>query len=267
MPDTLIGALLGAEPLALRDDVTLATPLTLLRITGRDQVAAALRAYADVLGAAGPDLRLAGGGLEGAVFTASVDGHTAQVLALVARDAAGLVSAIHLYGRPWPYMALVRDRLARSHPDLTDPDLGSVPYVPEGPGTGWIDVPPLPPLAEDVAFYSPLLTAVARGKHVNERILQAAAEIYGEQKFRAVLQVTGRNAIAGVFDGVVEGNALQLVAIFRLNGQGEVDEIRIFSRPWPVTAYFRAGMYKLLNDILGPEYWQGPSPTAALPVR
>jgi hypothetical protein len=267
MPDTLIGALLGTEPSALRDDVTLDAPLTLPRITGRDQVAAALRAYADVLGAADADLRLTGGGLEGAVFTTSVDGHTAQVLALAARDAAGLVSSIHLYGRPWPYMALVRDRLARSRPDLTDPDLGSVPYVGEGPGTEWIDAPPLPPLAEDAAFYSPLLTDVARGKHVNERILQAAAEIYGEQHFRAVLQVTGHNAIAAVFDGVVEGNALQLVAIFGLNGQGEVDEIRIFSRPWPVTAYFRAGMYKLLNDILGPEYWLGPSPTAPLPVR
>jgi hypothetical protein len=267
MPDALIRALLGTEPSALRDDVTLATPLTLPRVTGRDQVAAALRAYADVLGAADADLRLTGGGLEGAVFTTSVDGHTAQVLALVARDAAGLVSAIHLYGRPWPYMALVRGRLARSHPDLTDPDLGSVPYVPEGPGTEWIEAPPLPPLAEDVAFYSPLLTAVAHGKHVNERILQAASQIYGEQKFRAFLQVSGHNAIAGVFDGMVEGNALQLVAIFGLNGQGEIDEIRIFSRPWPVTAYFRAGMYKLLNDILGPEYWQGPSPTAPLPVR
>jgi hypothetical protein len=266
MTDTLIRVLLGAEPLALRDDVTLATPLTLARITGRDQVAAALRAYADVLGAADADLRLTGA-MEGAVFTTTIDGHTAQMLALVTRDDAGLVSAIHLYGRPWPYMALVRDQLDRSHPDLTDPDLGSVPYVPEGPGTGWIDAPPLPPLAADVAFYSPLLTAIARGKHVNERILQAAAQIYGEQKFRAVLQVVDRNAIAAVFDGVVEGNALQLVAIFGLNDQGEVDEIRIFSRPWPVTAYFRAGMYKLLNDILGPEYWQGPSPTAPLPIR
>src|ERR1700677_4560417 len=72
------------------------------------------------------------------------------------REAARLVSEIVLYGRPWPYMALVRDRLARSHPDLTDPDLGSAPYAPEAPPAGWIDGPPRPPLAEDVAFYSPL---------------------------------------------------------------------------------------------------------------
>jgi hypothetical protein len=267
MADTLVAALLGRDPSALHENVSLATPLTLARVTGREQVLAVLRAYTGALGVDDAELHLTGADLEGAVFTADVDGHTAQVLALVARDAAGLITAIDVYGRPWPYMALIRDRLTSSHPELADPDLGTVPYVPDGPGTGWIDAPPLPPLAGDVSFYSPLLTAVATGRHVNERILQAAAEIYGEQKFRAVLQVDGRNAVAGVFDGVVEGNALQLVAVFGLNAAGEIDEIRIFSRPWPVTAYFRAGMYKLLNDILGPEYWQGPSPTAPLPVR
>jgi hypothetical protein len=267
MADTLIAALLGAQPSALHADVSLATPLTLSRITGRDQVTAALRAYAEALAVTDAELRLAGGGLDGAVFTADVDGHTAQVLALATRDAAGLVTAIDLYGRPWPYLALVRGRLAGRHPELTDPSLGTTAYVPDGPGTGWIDAPPLPPLAADVSFYSPLLTAVATGRAVNERILQAAAQLYGEQKFRAVLQVAGRSAVAAVFDGMVEGNVLQLVAIFGLNPRGEIDEIRIFSRPWPVTAYFRAGMYKLLNDILGPEYWQGPSPTAPLPVR
>lgn len=164
-------------------------------------------------------------------------------------------------------MALVRERIAAIEPDLTDPDLGSAPYVPEGPGTGWIEPPPVPPLAENVAFHSPVLTATATGKHVNERILTAASQVYGEQKFRAVLQVDGQNAIAAVFDGVVNGNVLQLVAIFGLNDNGEISDIRIFSRPWPVTAYFREKMYDLLQDILGPEYWQGPSPSTPLPIR
>jgi hypothetical protein len=32
---------------------------------------------------------------------------------------------------------------------------------------------------------------------------------------------------------------LQLVTIFTLNNRSEVSEIRVFRRPWPVTAYFR----------------------------
>ena len=267
MPDSVIHALLGKEPGALGLDVSLATPLTLKRVVGRDQVLSALTTYAGVLGATDADLRLHGEELEGAVFTTTIDGHSAQVLALVTHDDAGQIATIDMYGRPWPYMALVRDRLATIEPDLTDPDLGSAPYIPEGPGTGWIEAPPVPPLAENVAFHSPVLTATATGKHVNERILAAASQVYGEQKFRAVLQVDGQNAIAAVFDGVVNGNVLQLVAIFGLNDNSEISDIRIFSRPWPVTAYFRAEMYDLLADILGPEYWQGPSPKTPLPIR
>jgi hypothetical protein len=113
--------------------------------------------------------------------------------------------------------------------------------VAEGPGTTSVDAPPVPPFAENISFHSPLLTAVATGKYANERILTAASQIYGEQHFRAILQVEGQPAIAAVFDGVVEGNVLQLVAIFTVNDKSELEEIRIFSRPWPVTAYFRKG--------------------------
>jgi hypothetical protein len=60
-----------------------------LRITGREPVVAALGAYAGVFGATDAELRLKGEELEGAVFTTTVDGPTAQIVALVSQDAAG----------------------------------------------------------------------------------------------------------------------------------------------------------------------------------
>jgi hypothetical protein len=75
---TLISALLGDNPAALTEDVSLATPLTLARITGRDAVVAALGADADVIGATDADLRVEGDRLEGVVFATTVDGHSAQ---------------------------------------------------------------------------------------------------------------------------------------------------------------------------------------------
>jgi hypothetical protein len=267
MSDELIQALLGADAAALSDSVSLATPLTLARILGRDRVSSALAAYAGLLDERRPDLLLAGEELEGAVFSASSAGDTAQILALAGRDQAGLIDRIDVYGRPWPFMALLRERLAAIDPTLTDPDLGSGAYVPDGPGSGQIAAPPLPPLAEDVEFHSPILTATARGKASNERILEAAAQVYGEASYRAILQVTDKPAIAVLYDGAIDGNALQVAAIFTLNPREEVQEIRIFSRPWPVTAYFRARMYALLSDLLGPEYWRGPDPEGPLPIR
>jgi hypothetical protein len=260
MADRFIQALLGQDPSGLRSDVSFAPPLTLPRIVGRTPVSEALAAYAQVLGEADADAVLTGSRLDGALFTGDVDGHTAQVLALAERDDAGLIARIDMYGRPWPYMALVRDHLKLVRPDLTVAALGDEPYVPEGPGNGRIDSPEIPPLAADVAFYSPFLTAVATGRDISQRILAAASQVYGEQAFRAVLQVEERPALAGVFDGTVDGHILQLVAIFTLNTDSEIAEIRIFSRPWPITAHFRAEMYELLKDVLGPEFWQGPDP-------
>jgi hypothetical protein len=266
MADQLAETLLGAAPETLSAEVSLATPLTLARITGREQVLAALNAYAQLVDRREFDLRLTGDALEGAAFSATTDGRTAQILLLASRDEAGLVSRIDMYGRPWPFMALLRERLSNVDSRLTDPSLGSGLYVAEGPGTESIPGPPVPPLAEDVAFHSPILTATARGKATNERILQAAAQVYGEATYRAVLQVEGQPAIAVLYDGAIDGSALQVAAIFTLNGAEEVADIRIFSRPWPITAYFRARMYPLLSDLLGPEYWQGREPLAPLPI-
>jgi hypothetical protein len=266
MSDPLIAALLGQAPTALAEDISLATPLTAPRISGRDAVSAALGTYRDVLAAPEAAARLKGDELEGVVYSASADGRTVEIVALAKYDAAGLIAAIDIYGRPWPYMALLREPIANVDPHLADPGLGTGPYVPEGPRPVWIDPPAIPPLAHDVSLYSPILSGEPSGKAVVERILKAAAQSYSDLKVRAVLHVEGQSAFAAVIDEIVDGHVLQLVEIFTLNAEGEVGEIRIFTRPWLVTAYFRKRMHALLNDILGPELWQGPDPQGPLPV-
>jgi hypothetical protein len=267
MSDQLSQTLQGANADGLSENVSFATPLTLRAIGGREAVAAALRAYAETFDHSQFDLSLTGEEFQGGVFTATTDGQVAQMLAVASLDDSGLVTRIHMYGRPWPYMALIRDRLAKVDGGLADPDLGDGRYAADGPGTTQIPAPPMPPLAEDVEFHSPILTATARGRVANERILAAAAQVYGEATYRSVLQVDGQPAIGVFYDGAIDGNALQVAAIFTLNTKEEVADIRIFSRPWPVTAFFRARMYPLLSDLLGPEYWQGRDPEAPLPIR
>jgi hypothetical protein len=266
VPDQLTEALTGADPTALADDVTLATPLALEPIRGKEAVNAALAAYAKAIGPAEPDARLAGSGLAGIVLSTDVGGDTAQVLALASRADDGPITAIHMYGRPWPFMALLRERLGGIDTALIDPTIGAAPYSPDGPGTDPIEGPPLPPLAAEVEFHSPILTATAKGREANERILTAAAQVYGMPTYRAVLQVEDQPAVAVLFDGHIDDNVLQLAAIFGLNPDQELEQIRIFSRPWPITAYFRARMYPLLSDLLGPEYWRGRDPEAPLPI-
>jgi hypothetical protein len=261
MPDPLIPALLGQDPAALSADVSLATPLTSTPVIGRDAVVTALATYADLFGATDADLRLSGEVLEGAVFTTTIDGETAQLAAVVTRDASGSIATVHLYGRPWPYMGLVRQRLARIAPELTDPEIGDA--TPRGPGKSWIDHPEIPPLAEDVTLFSPVLTGEPTGKAVVARILQAAGQSFHDPEYRAVLAVEGHAGFAVVMDEVVDGNVLQLVEIFLLDAWGEVDEIRIFTRPWPVTAGLRAGIREHLDGFLGDEFWGDPAHAAS----
>jgi hypothetical protein len=260
MSDQLIDALLGHDTQALADGVSLATALTSSPITGRDAVVAALGAYADVIGATDADLRLKGEELEGAVFTTTVEGHTAQIAALVTRDAAGLITTIHIYGRPWPYMALVRERLAEVDPNLADPEIGTAP--PEGPGALRIDPQAIPPLAEDVTFFSPVLTGQPKGQVAVARVLAAAFRSFSDPKFRAVLNVVDRRGVAVVLDAIVDGKVLQVIQIFMLNTHGEATEIRIFSRPWTLAAALRAAIYEHLDGFLGPEFWGGPNSPA-----
>jgi hypothetical protein len=260
MSDPLIAALLGHNPRALRENVSLATPLTSSRIAGRDAVVAALRVYADMFGATDADLRLKGEALDGATFSTTVDGHTAQIAALMTRDAEGLIATIHIYGRPWPYMALVRERLAEIDPSLANVEIGA--SLLEGPGTSWTDPPTIPPLADDVTLFSPVLTGEPTGKTVIARILEAAAQTFRDPKFRAVLQVEGQAGFAAVMDEIVEDNVLQLIEIFTLNTHGEVAEIRIFTRPWAVTAHLRQGIHDHLDGLLGPEFWGNPQHSA-----
>ena len=262
MRDSLIAALLGKDPLALRNDVSLFTPLTSSRIDGREAVVTALRAYADVVGAADADLRLTGAELEGAVFTTSVDGHTAQLAAVVTFDSDEAIATIHIYGRPWPYMALIRERLATIDPDLADPEIGGA--SPDGPGTSWTDPPAVPPLAENVTLFSPVLTGEPSGKAVIARVLAAAAQSFRDPRFRAVLEIEGRPGFAAVMEEVVEGRVLQLIEMFMLNARGEVGEIWIFTRPWPVTAGLRRGIREHLDGLLGPEFWGNPAEEAPL---
>lgn len=263
MSDPLTVALQGHEPGALAENVSLATPLTSSPLTGRDAVVAALRAYADVIGETDADLRLKGEELEGAVFTTAIDGHTAQIAALVTRNGAGLIATIHIYGRPWPYMALIRERLAEVDPSLADPEIGT--SAPEGPGTSWTDPPAVPQLADDVTLFSPVLTGNPSGKAVVGRILTAAFQSLTDPRFRAVLRIEGHEGFAAVLDAVVEGNVSQIIQMFTLNTHGEVAEIRIFTRPWPVTADLRNGIHEHLGDLLGPEFWGDPRQGAAVP--
>ncbi|MGW2780068.1 hypothetical protein ACWC3X_02245 [Streptomyces populi] len=267
MSTQLDAALLGQASTVLAEDVSLATPVAAARIVGRGAVSAALNTYQQALTDPKATLWLKGDGVEGVVYSASPDGRPTEIVALARYNAAGLIAAIDVYGRPWPFMAVLRETIAKKDPTLADPSLGTGPYTPDGPTPEWVEHPAVPPLAPDVILYSPILSEEPTGKAVVGPVLKAAAQSFTDLKVRAVLDVQDQSAFAVVIDEYVDGHVQQLVEIFTLSPEDEVAEIRIFTRPWLVTAHFRKRMYALLKDTLGPEFWAGPDPQGPLPTQ
>ena len=89
-----------------------------------------------------------------------------------------------------------------------------------------------------------------------------ALDQYPVPKYRFATPVGSDLVVA--YDASVHGHTFQLAAIFGFNDGGELGDMRIYSRPWPVTALFRGEVDKLLRGILGPSFWQGQPPLVVL---
>jgi hypothetical protein len=261
--DTVARVAIGRQPDALAESVSLATPLTLSRLIGRDRVAGVLRQLATAFNVSEPEFVANGDDRTVVTFVGHAEGHDVGLLAILTPGPDGRWQAVDVYARPWPFVAMVRDKLA-AEDDLYREDIDlSVPYVPSGPTTGYLSAPPpAPTLAADTAFHSPVLTDTAVGRDLFAEVLKAVQAVSGKPKYRFATPVGSDLVVA--YDASVHGHTWQLAAIFGFNDGGELKDMRIYSRPWPVTALFRGEVYKLLRGILGPSFWQGQPPLVAL---
>jgi hypothetical protein len=253
----------GEAPMALSEGVSLATPLTLGRVIGREAVANLLSRMAAAFGIDEPEYIAQGNDRTIATFVGKGQGHEIGLLAVLSADGKGSYKAIDLYARPWPFVAFVREKLATESELIRDDVVLDSPYVPSGPTDGYLDGPaPSLSLSEDVEFHSPVLTATATGKKLVGQVLQVVGEVSGEPKYRLV-EVYGETIVA-LYDSHVHGHVWQIAGVLSANQDGEITDMRMYSRPWPITALFRGEAYKLLRDALGAEFWEGESPLAAL---
>jgi hypothetical protein len=261
--ETITQAALGNRPDALAESVSLATPLTMGRLAGRDRAVAVLQQLGAAFNVGAPGFVAEDPQRSIVTFPGHAEGHDVGLLAILTPGADGRYQAVDLYARPWPFVAMVRDKLAAGDSLYRDDVDLSTPYVPSGPTAGYLPEPPaVPDLAADVAFHSPVLTATATGRNLVGTVLAAVAEASGQPRYRFAT-VSG-NEVAVSYDGMVHGHTWQVAAILGLNSGGEIGDMRIYSRPWPVTALFRGEVFKLLRGVLGPEFWLGQPPLVAL---
>lgn len=261
--DLVARVALGRQPEMLAQSVTLATPLTMGRLTGRERAVGVLRQLGTAFNVSEPEFVAINDDRAVVTFVGHAEGHDVGLLAILTPGPDGRYQAVDLYARPWPFVAVVRNKLAAEDELYRDDIDLSVPYVPSGPTSGYLATQPPPAkLAADVEFHSPVLTDTAAGRDLVSEVLKAVEEVSGKAKYRFATRVNSDLVVA--YDAAVHGHTWQLAAVFGLNDHGELSDMRIYSRPWPVTALFRGEVYKLLRDLLGPSFWQGQHPLVAL---
>jgi len=100
--DDVAKAVLGQLPAALAETVSLATPLTMSRIEGRDEAAAVLRELAESLGIGEPEFIADDDERAFVTFVGTGQGREVGLFAVLTRGSERAYSAVDLYARPWP---------------------------------------------------------------------------------------------------------------------------------------------------------------------
>jgi hypothetical protein len=86
-------------------------------------------------------------------------------------------------------------------------------------------------LADDVVFYSPVVHTPQAGKAVTAQYLSAAFNVFFNETFRYVREVTGPGDAVLEFKVDIDGIAVNGVDMIKWNDEGKIVEFKVMLRP------------------------------------
>jgi hypothetical protein len=116
-------------------------------------------------------------------------------------------------------------------------------------------------LAEDVAFYSPLLVRPAIGRALVAKIFSTSSNVRRGQYIKEY-QLDERTIFLW-WQGTIEGHDLETFEVVISNQDGLIVERRAGYRPYPAVTLFRKAMYENFKDLLPPDVWDYSSQPSA----
>jgi len=133
--------------------------------------------------------------------------------------------------------------------------------------------------APDVTFHTPILTKPVSGKDQVLPVLAFAATLTGKPRY--TLEVRADMQTVLLWNGTVEGYALQAATVLTDDPAGQIRDITILMRPYPLVTRFQHSMYQRFASSIPPDHWvlaaeptnrphnqttSATLPTAALPL-
>jgi hypothetical protein len=117
-------------------------------------------------------------------------------------------------------------------------------------------------LRQDVVIHTPILATVGdevRGHAVVVKILETAFACYGLPRNVEEFQNSDGRYIV-TFDGVIDGNLIQLALLVTEDATNKVESLRLFARPWPIVKLLREYMERNLRpDPVPDAIWALPA--------
>ena len=86
-------------------------------------------------------------------------------------------------------------------------------------------------LADDVVFHSPVVHTPQIGKAVTFKYLAAAIDVFGNESFHYVREVTGENDAVLEFETVIDGITVNGIDMIKWNAEGRITEFKVMVRP------------------------------------
>ena len=86
-------------------------------------------------------------------------------------------------------------------------------------------------LAEDAVFLSPIVHSPQRGKALTRAYLYAAFEVFFNDSFRYVRELTGENDAMLEFETMIDGVLVNGVDLIKWDAAGRITEFKVMIRP------------------------------------
>jgi hypothetical protein len=240
------------------ENIRMRHPFARAELRGSAEVSAALERLADPLSS----LRGAGEyfqpGLAAKCWDADLDGRKIRGVTTVSVPDSGDGAEAAIMLSTYPSAAVWREKSMADSPHAPPPAAWELPAdaditagstVPESE----LD-PKLPfPIALDMVFHSPILSRPVRGPELITRIFAYTSAIYGDRRYGPKIQA-GRNVMS-FWEASVSGLAIEVANEIRFNVKGEVEEMTMSMRPWPVVKLFRERCLATTRHFLDISYF------------
>lgn len=102
-------------------------------------------------------------------------------------------------------------------------------------------------LADEVVFHSPVVHTAQIGKPITAMYLQAALQVFGNETFRYVREVSGARDAVLEFKLSIDDIEINGVDMIRWNDDGRIIEFKVMLRPLKAINLIHAKMGQLLQ--------------------